>query len=172
MTAGEQCFQHGQRGAALAVALVMLVVLTILGVAGMNKSVSELLMAGNTQYQSRALNSAENTIVATDVLLATLLPQDTYTQKGIYNASPTASGTKDVIKIPATLAWNSGDSEAGGDANSRYIVEYLGAQAPPGNTLKAGGSGTATNVDLFRITARSEDGKGAVRLVQSLFVKP
>lgn len=168
MTVGEQSFQSAQRGAALAVALIMLVVLTILGVAGMNKSVSELLMAGNTQYQSRALNRSENTIVATDVLLATLLPQDTYEEKQIYNASPTASKAKDGIQIPLKHAWNGKDSEAGVDPDSRYIVEYLGKYPPPGSSLKAG----AKSADLFRITARSEDGKGAVRMVQSLFVKP
>jgi type IV pilus assembly protein PilX len=53
---------HTERGAALVVGLILLAVLTLLAVAGMTTATSELTMAGNTQYQARAFQSAETGI--------------------------------------------------------------------------------------------------------------
>ena len=51
-----------QAGAALFMALIFLLILTLLGVFGMNVSRLENLMAGNTQFQTTALNTAEYTL--------------------------------------------------------------------------------------------------------------
>lgn len=51
-----------QQGAALFMALIFLLILTILGVFGMNVSRLENLMAGNSQFQTTALNNAEYTL--------------------------------------------------------------------------------------------------------------
>jgi type IV pilus assembly protein PilX len=51
-----------QRGAALVVGLLLLLVLTLLAISGMNSATLELVMAGNTQYQQNAFQSAENGI--------------------------------------------------------------------------------------------------------------
>lgn len=48
-----------QRGAALVVGLMLLVVITLLAIGGMNSASVELVMAGNTQYQQRAFETAE-----------------------------------------------------------------------------------------------------------------
>ena len=53
---------HRQAGAALFMALIFLLILTILGVFGMNVSRLENLMAGNSQFQTTALNNAEYTL--------------------------------------------------------------------------------------------------------------
>ncbi len=61
-----------QRGAALFMALIFLLVLTVLGVFGMNLSRLENLMAGNTQYQTQALNNAEYVLIAAEADLKSL----------------------------------------------------------------------------------------------------
>ena len=57
---------RNQGGAALFMALIFLLVLTVLGVFGMNLSRLENLMAGNTQYQTQALNNAEYVLIAAE----------------------------------------------------------------------------------------------------------
>lgn len=51
-----------QRGAALVVGLVLLLILTLLAISGMNTATTELIMAGNEQYQTRAFQAAETGI--------------------------------------------------------------------------------------------------------------
>jgi len=48
-----------QHGAALVVGMILLLVLTLLAVSGMNTASTELIMAGNEQYQENAFQSAE-----------------------------------------------------------------------------------------------------------------
>lgn len=51
-----------QRGAALVVGLMLLLVLTLLAVSGMNTASTELMMAGNEQFQEGAFQAAETGI--------------------------------------------------------------------------------------------------------------
>lgn len=51
-----------QRGAALVVGLMLLLVLTLLAVSGMNTASTELIMAGNEQFQENSLQAAETGI--------------------------------------------------------------------------------------------------------------
>ena len=54
--------RYRQRGAALVIGLVLLLILTLLAITGMNTASTELIMAGNTQYQARAFQAAETGI--------------------------------------------------------------------------------------------------------------
>lgn len=47
-----------QRGAALIVGLLLLVILTLLAISGMNSASTELIMAGNEQYRTKAFNNS------------------------------------------------------------------------------------------------------------------
>ncbi len=51
-----------ERGAALVVGMILLLVLTLLAVSGMNTASTELVMAGNEQYQENAFQAAETGI--------------------------------------------------------------------------------------------------------------
>lgn len=51
-----------QRGAALVVGLVLLLVLTLLAISGMTTATTELVMAGNEQYEENAFQAAETGI--------------------------------------------------------------------------------------------------------------
>ena len=88
-----------QAGAALFMALIFLLILTILGVFGMNVSRLENLMAGNTQFQTTALNNAEYTLArgVEDILKVE--------SDGL--AYPTTAGYHTVGDIePSDLTWS------------------------------------------------------------------
>lgn len=53
---------HKQSGAALVVGMMLLLVLTLLAVSAVNTASTELVMAGNTQFQSNAFQAAETGI--------------------------------------------------------------------------------------------------------------
>lgn len=53
---------RSQSGAALVVGLLLLVILTLLAISGMNSATTELVMAGNEQFQARAFQAAETGI--------------------------------------------------------------------------------------------------------------
>ncbi len=154
-----------QGGAALIVALVMLVLLTLLGVTAMNGSVIELIMGSNTQLQTRVLSNAERTLATAEAVTQGLAAQSDYTQVGVYNMK------NDGEQNPTAMAWDGSDSAAGPESTDRYMVEYSGNFSINGNSDAWGAKGTATTVDVFRVTARSEDAKSAVRMVQSIYVK-
>ncbi|MCP4333990.1 MAG: hypothetical protein GY785_15130, partial [Gammaproteobacteria bacterium] len=58
------------------------------------------------------------------------------------------------------------------NADDVYVTEYLGAMEIPGESVKKGTDGRIIGgaVHTFRITSRSATGKGALRLVQSIYV--
>ena len=51
--------RRSERGAALVVGMILLLVLTLLAVSGMNTASTELVMAGNEQFQENAFQTAE-----------------------------------------------------------------------------------------------------------------
>ncbi len=157
-----------QRGAALIMSLVILMVLTILGIASMNTSNLQLLMTGNAQYQTVALSQAELTIrVAEELLDDIIAGTETIPANGYYNVTP---GNSDAINL-GSFTWDATTSvEAAG--NSNYIIEYTGNKTLPPESLAwrqlQGIAGDS--VYVFRITARSPAGRGAMRYVQSIYV--
>jgi len=54
-----------QSGAALVVGMILLLILTLLAISGMSTSTTELVMAGNEQYQENAFQAAETGIERT-----------------------------------------------------------------------------------------------------------
>jgi type IV pilus assembly protein PilX len=79
-----------EQGAALVVGMILLLVLTLLAVSGMNTASTELVMAGNEQFQENAFQAAEmgieqgmrngafNPSVASEPIAATTVPGTTY----------------------------------------------------------------------------------------------
>lgn len=177
-----------QRGAALVVAMLLLAVLTLIGLGAMGTSALELLMAGNTQSQSGTLTRTESVLATAEAGVEALVqnrkrtgtPLDFGAKPGYYH--PT--GTTPVKPLPAgaDLAspewWRSAsvgrdvlgvndDSDSGGTIDGKYLVEYLGCQVPPGEPPHSCQTGIAgSSVHVHRITAFSESGKGAERIVQ------
>ncbi len=156
---------HRQAGAALALSLVAMAILTIIGIAAMNSTLLQMLLAGNMQFQSSALINAENTLVNAERSAQSFPLQTSYSTAGKYNIA--TDGAKD----PITMSWSGADSVADTDANNRYLLEHGGTQTIAGNSASWGKKTTGVTVEVVRVTAHSEGTKGAVRMVQSMYVK-
>jgi Tfp pilus assembly protein PilX len=61
----QQSARAAQRGAALVVGMILLLILTLLAISGMSTSTTELVMAGNEQFQENAFQAAETGIERT-----------------------------------------------------------------------------------------------------------
>jgi len=159
-----------QHGAALIMSLVILVILTLLGIASMNTANLQLLMTGNAQYQTVALSRAEQVIrEAEDVVDAMVAggapPAIT---DGYHNIT---AGNDPEVDLN-NFSWPDNKTGSSAVANSKYIIEYSGGKSLPPTTFKFinGKPIAGDNVYVFRITARTLATRGAVRLVQSIYV--
>ena len=160
-----------QHGVSLVVALVMLIVLTLIGVSSMNTAVVELKMAGSSQQQSIALNRADELLrVGEDRVVAIVDDPAAFD----FSASGDGYYTKDDNIDVNNIDWagQSLTSIQGANTNDVYVAEYLGAKPIPGESVKVNTDGRIIggSVFTFRITSRSATGKGALRLVQSMYV--
>lgn len=164
--------QSRQQGVSIIVALVMLLVLTLLGVSSMNSSIVELKMATSMQQQGVALNRAEELLRVGETNIQAILDNP-----AAFDFAAAGDGyyiTADGINVHdvdwSTLALTAIQPDLG--VNDIYVVEYLGAKPIPGESVKIATDGRIVGgaVHTFRLTTRSAAGKGAVRLVQSIFV--
>jgi len=164
--------RKSQRGVSILVALVMLLVLTLIGVSSMNSSIVELKMASSMQQQGIALNRAEEMLrvgesdidnIITDPAAHDFAAADNgyYVRADNINVRDIDWPTQGLVSIKP-------------DANvdDTYVVEYLGYKPIPGESVKIATDGRIIGgaVHTFRVTTRSVAGKGAVRLVQSIYV--
>jgi len=157
-----------QRGLALIMSLVILLVLTLLGITSMNTSNLQSLMTSNSQYQTSALNTAEQAIIAAQNVVNTYIAQPAGTTAPTgYSVMAANTNGIDVYSFD----WSS-SAAASLDSNTQYIVEYAGATPLDSASLAwyqdQGISGD--KVHVFRMTARAETSRGAARLLQSVFV--
>ena len=163
---------YRQQGVSVLVALIMLLVLTLLGVSSMNTSVVELKMATSMQQQGIALNRAEELLSVSeagiDAILANAAAFDFAASGDGYYI--TADGIDIYDPDWSTLALTAIQPDLG--VNDLYVIEYLGAKPIPGESVKIATDGRIVGgaVHTFRQTTRSVAAKGAVRLVQSIYV--
>ena len=160
--------RHRQAGAALFMALIFLLILTILGVFGMNVSRLENLMAGNTQFQTTALNNAEYTLARgiEDIQLVetnglSYPTTDGYHAAGDVEPSDLVWGfTKKDVSLPDGNAGEYVIINAGTDNDDGEDSSYSGTITPAPGAI----------VQVFLVTAQSESSRGAKRIVQSVVV--
>jgi hypothetical protein len=157
-----------QAGAALFMALIFLLILTLLGVFGMNVSRLENLMAGNTQFQTTALNNAEYTLARgiEDIQLVESSGLSYpitagYHAAGDIEASDLTWGfTKKTVTLPDGSSGEYVIINAGTDNDDGEDNSYSGVITPAPGAI----------VQVFLITAKSESSRGAKRIVQSVVV--
>jgi type IV pilus assembly protein PilX len=162
---------HSQQGVSLIVALVMLLVLTLIGVSSMNTAIVELKMAGSMQQQGIALNRADELLrVGEDDVIAITTDPAAFDFSAADDAYYVNADAIDVFNLD--WAGQGLTSKQGAKAGDTYVTEYLGVKEIPGETAKVGTDGRIFGgaVHTFRITTRSATGKGALRLVQSMYV--
>lgn len=159
-----------QQGVALIMSLIILVILTLLGIGSMNTANLQILMTGNAQYQTVALNTSERVIREAEILV-----------DGIVAGAPAPSKTDGYHDIDggdsevnlSNFTWPDNETaDSANMANSKYIIEYSGRKSLPPATFKYinGNPIAGDNVYVFRITARTRATRGAVRVVQSIYV--
>jgi Tfp pilus assembly protein PilX len=174
---------HRQHGAALFMALIFLLILTILGVFGMNLSRLENLMAGNSQFQTTALNNAEYVLARgekdiEDIAASGTVPFAAWADDDQYYTVDTTPGgsPKDLVwpfkSEPVDLPDVNGNSLAD-DGTGEYVIENAGLDNSKGEDASYTGTINplpGAIVQVFLVTAQSESSRGAKRIVQSVVV--
>ena len=180
-----------QVGATLVVALIILVVLMIIGVTAMMTANTQFKLAGNLQFENIAKNNAENQLVAAEGWLSTA---DATAGKVLFINNPgfttwsVASPELHPIGHIATLGLANNDvlnmTDAQWRANSTstllnpdgYLIEMLAKDKSPagGSGMVGGGGGGGgvsgcNTVNLYLVTARGSNARGAVRYVQTVY---
>lgn len=175
------CIRHSrQTGATLIIALLLLVVILLTGLAAMNNSGSQFKLAANAQYESQALNKAETAIATAENWLST---GSNFSASGFttYTAAVTPHlypvGRVASLSAPnnnhLTMDWSDNNTlTVAGDTTQRYMIELLSKD----NRLQGSNQGitgravTGCNrVNIYRITARGQAARNAVKVVQSIY---
>jgi Tfp pilus assembly protein PilX len=165
-----------ERGAVLIVALLILFAMTLIGVSSMDSAVMELKMSGTMQQQIVAMNRAEATLLTAEARIEAITNDGNQwnfetSKDGFYGATNTLDLEQANWDKVSTEA-GPNDSDNNVDDDDAYVIEYLGAKTPGGdsaiedpNPVIAGGA-----VHTFRNTTRSASGRSVVRIVQSIYV--
>ena len=170
---------HQQSGAVLAVSLMILIVLTLIGVSSINGSILELIMSGNTQNRVRALNNAETTMLIAQkevtgngamTITGGVLSCDAVLTGLYHDSNGSCPGvTTPTFINPTSLDWDGTDSITGIDANNRYMLESMGIQTSAECSGDVEDTDCTSKFAVYRITTRSEDIRGTVRMVQAIW---
>lgn len=182
----QKIISHRQGGATLVVALFILIVLMIIGVMATTTANTQFKLAGNLQFENIAKNNAENQIVAAEnwLSLPDTAPFALYINNPGFNTWSSATPQLHPIGQIATLGILNNDllnmTDAQWRANSTstllnpngYLIEKLANNISPlgGNATTGGGVPTPCNqVNLFQITARGTNARGAVRYIRTVY---
>lgn len=169
--------RHAQRGATLIVTLVMLGLLMLLGITAMTASNTQFRLAGNIQFATTAFNHAESALVAGEQWIAagTNYQDSSFTTYAAAKPNLYPSGYLAALSAPAnsplTMTWSDSNSLETSGGRRYYIEKMAAGKKLLGSSASTGSrANTACNqVDLFRITARGEGARGAVKFTQSIY---
>ena len=160
-----------QSGVILVLALVILLVLTLLIVSSMNITNNQVLMTGNTQYQTQALSDAESTL---------RVAEQSIDQFSVSSTARPNPGFIDVKSNPLAAldfsSFNWSPSTAAthsiGSRNSLYVIEFIDeAAVSDGTSIEFNPNSLEGDVEyVYRITARSTSARGARGIVQSIYI--
>ncbi len=178
--------QHKQQGVALVISLIILVSLTMLGMTSIQRTTTDLAMAGNQRETGLMFQSAEIGLIAAEdyIDLQTSSADFDDRPQGLYTVAANDS-TYDSPKYFAAATWGGTASKQasttlmtdfGLDDEPRFIVEYLGDRSQnPLASINIGGYGSqqpGNIVSIYRSTARGVGLTGnSFRFVQSYYGK-
>ena len=173
--------RHQQRGVALVVSLIILVSLTMLGLTAIQRTTTDLSMAGNQRETGLMFQAAEVGLVTAENFIG-----NSNTNADFDNA---AGGLHTVLANDTSWyspdyydagTWAASSQLAATSLNAyeqpRFMIEYLGDRSQnPLASINIGGYGsqqTGDIVSIYRSTARGVGLTGnSVRYVQSYFGK-
>ncbi len=165
-------------GFSLITAVVMVLMAAIVGIAAMTASRSQLMAAGNAQYQITALQEAERAVATAESWLraGTNAKGDGFTT---YSAQTTPAlypqnyMTSNSLN-PLTWTWSDSNSVALNNGVSRYVIEQVATNMvpigeQPRGLIEEEGNTDCKRVNVFRITTRGTSGAGASRTLQAVY---
>ena len=177
--------QHKQQGVALVVSLIILVSLTMLGLTSIQRTTTDLAMAGNQRETGLMFQAAEVGLISAENNITSINSNGDFDNPsaGFYTvlASDPTYFSPDYFD---DILWGSSSTSAsysmvsafGLNNEPRYMIEYLGDRAQnPLATINIGGYGAQQPgdiVSIYRSTARGVGLTGnSSRYVQSYFGK-
>lgn len=173
--------KHAQQGVALVVSLIILVSLTMLGLTSIQRTTSDLAMAGNQRETGLMFQSAEVGLVTAENFVANSNTNADFSDAtlGLYTVQDknTAYFSPNYY---VTTTWDNGSQSAATSLNAyeqpRYMIEYLGDRSQnPLAGINVGGYGTLQTgdiVSIYRSTSRGTGLNGTFyRYVQAYFGK-
>lgn len=170
-----------QRGVALIVSLIILITLTLLGLTAIQRTTTDLTMAGNQRETGLMFQAAEVGLTTAENFI------EASTSNGDFNNAPAGLYTVDAENPGYNspdyydgLEWLNNSSLAATNLDAkeqpRFMIEYLGdRQQNALASINIGGYGTQQTGDIVSIYRSTSRGMGltgnAVRLVQSYYGK-
>ena len=171
--------QRCQHGATLVMTLIVVVLVLLLGLSAMGNADLQFRLASNLQFDNNAMNHAEAALGAAEHWLA---QGDNFRHPGFATDRPARTpglyppGAQDpVLLAPLATQFGAANAhcvDAGPDCASSYVIQLLSVgNSLPGSSQSVGGraSSACNRVNLYQITGRGTDGRGASRTVASYF---
>jgi type IV pilus assembly protein PilX len=173
--------KNTQQGVALVVSLIILVSLTMLGLTSIQRTTSDLAMAGNQRETGLMFQSAEIGLVTAEDFVENSNTNVDFsnTALGLYTVQDNNTSYFSPDYFDATT-WTSASQSAATSLvafeQPRYMIEYLGDRSQnPLAAINIGGYGTQQTgdiVSIYRSTARGVGLTGnSFRYVQAYFGK-
>jgi type IV pilus assembly protein PilX len=171
--------QHNskQSGAVLFVSLILLLIMTLLGITGMQTTILEEKMAGNSRNTNQAFQSAEAALRRSEAWLSTQATEP----------AATSTGTNDIWTLSAMDPDTSNSDEWWEELNSSwwssngvsYGTTLSGINTPPltiieyktfkSDTLLTGTGSIPTGLTFYQVTAKGTGGSDQAKvLLQSI----
>ena len=173
--------KNSQQGVALVVSLIILVSLTMLGLTTIQRTTTDLAMAGNQRETGLMFQSAEVGLVNAENFIGSVNATANFSNVplGLYEV-PRDDSTYTAPDYFDPSTWTANSQSAGTMLNAyeqpRYMIEYLGDRdtnplAGP-NILDYTSSGAGEIVSIYRSTSRGTGLTGnSFRYVQAYFGK-
>jgi len=174
-------YKHSQQGVALVVSLIILVSLTMLGLTSIQRTTTDLAMAGNQRETGLMFQSAEVGLITAEDFVENSNTNVDFSNAalGLYTVQDNNSSYFSPDYFDATT-WSTASQSAGTSLvafeQPRYMIEYLGDRSQnPLAGVNIGGYGTQQTgdvVSIYRSTARGVGLTGnSFRYVQAYFGK-
>jgi type IV pilus assembly protein PilX len=173
--------QHKQQGVALVVSLIILVSLTMLGLTSIQRTTTDLAMAGNQRETGLMFQSAEIGLITGERFIRNSNTNADFTQAslGLHTVQASNTSYNSPNYFDATT-WAGSSTSATTTLKAyeqpRYMIEYLGDRSQnPLAGINLGGYGTQQTgeiVSIYRSTARGVGLTGnSFRFVQAYYGK-
>jgi Tfp pilus assembly protein PilX len=158
-----------QRGISLVIVTVLILAVVLMSLSAFYVSRTQYQLVGNIQSSEQAFSAAEATAAGAESWLLSNSKSaafETYSDATphLYPRDYLATNS---IKV-ASMTWSNTNSTSYGDG--RYLIELMARNVSQrGDSIKSGpGSTACKSVDLFRVVAKADAGRGGARTLETL----